>query len=99
MQRRGDDVRVLGRDVRHELQDGELGDAVGGHGGEDLVGGCGGEGDYAGRGGGGGEEFEEGLGDEEGAADVEGLGRWVSDMYVGWKGSEVKEAEKVNAKR
>lgn len=68
---------MLGRDVRHELQDGELGDAVGGHGGEDLVGGCGGEGDYAGRGGGGGEEFEEGLGDEEGAADVEGLGGWL----------------------
>ena len=68
-----DDVGVLGRDVRHELQGGELGDAVGGEGGEYLVGGGGGEGDYAGRGGGGGEEVEEGLGGEEGAADVEGL--------------------------
>ena len=73
----GDDVRVLGRDVRHELQDGELGDAVGGHGGEDLVGGGCRDGDDAGRGGGGGEEFEEGLGDEEGAADVEGLCGWL----------------------
>ena len=54
----GDDVRVLGRDVRHELQDGELGDAVGGHGGEDLVGGGCRDGDDAGRGGGGGEGRE-----------------------------------------
>jgi hypothetical protein len=75
-----DDVWVLGRDVRHELQDGELGDAVSGEGGEDLVGGGGGEGDYAGGGGEGGEEFEEGLGGEEGAADVEGLWGLVSDM-------------------
>lgn len=44
MERYGQHIGILGRDVRHELEDDELAEVVGGEGGEDFVGSAGGGG-------------------------------------------------------
>lgn len=80
MHRDGHDVRILSRDVSHELEDSQLREPVVGEVGEDFVGGGGGECDDPG----GrrlGEQLEEGLRYEERAVNVDGLW-WVSVLTI-----------------